>query len=500
MATPTNRGSPVPNFSNRCSSRSSSRSCWASSSAWPGRTSRVQAKPLGDGFIKLIKMMIAPHRVLRRRARHRRGRRPQEGRPGRHQGADLLRGRHDHRAGARHRRSPTPSSPGVGMNIDPKHAGRQARWRLHARPRAGVRRRRLRIPAEDHPDHRRRRLRQGRHPAGADRLRSCSAARARASAASARKPVVDFIEPRQRHPLQDHGLHRPAGAARRVRRHRLHGRQIRRRLAEAARHAGAAVLRSAAASSCSSCSAASCGCAGFSIFKLLRYLREELMIVLGTASSRQRAAADHAQARAARHQGFHRRPRHPDRLLVQPRRVLDLPDAGRRSSSPRRPTRRWRSGDLLAILGVALLTSKGAHGVPGSAIVVLAATLAAIRRFPAIGLVLVLSVDWFMGIARALGNMIGNCVATVVDRRLGRRHRPRAGASRAQWRDRSRRRGGRAGLGCRRRRSRAIRFREECTKSRGAFVARRGLTGYDWHVDAADCAPDQSGICAVRRR
>jgi aerobic C4-dicarboxylate transport protein len=45
--------------------------------------------------------------------------------------------------------------------------------------------------------------------------------------------------------------------------------------------------------------------------------------------------------------------------------------------------------------------------------VVLAATLHAIPAIPAIGLVLVLSVDWFMGIARALGNLIGNCVATV---------------------------------------------------------------------------------------
>src|SRR3989344_1615621 len=69
--------------------------------------------------------------------------------------------------------------------------------------------------------------------------------------------------------------------------------------------------------------------------------------------------------------------------------------------------------DLLTILAISLVTSKGAHGVPGSAIVVLAATLHAIPAIPAIGLVLVLSVDWFMGIARALGNLIGNCVATV---------------------------------------------------------------------------------------
>ena len=72
------------------------------------------------------------------------------------------------------------------------------------------------------------------------------------------------------------------------------------------------------------------------------------------------------------------------------------------------------TGDLLLILGVALLTSKGAHGIPGSSIVVLAATLSAVPVIPVIGLVLVLSVDWFMGMARALGNLIGNCVATVV--------------------------------------------------------------------------------------
>jgi aerobic C4-dicarboxylate transport protein len=71
-------------------------------------------------------------------------------------------------------------------------------------------------------------------------------------------------------------------------------------------------------------------------------------------------------------------------------------------------------GDLLLVLAVSLVTSKGAHGVPGSAIVILAATLNAVPTIPAIGLVLVLSVDWFIGMARALGNLIGNCVATVV--------------------------------------------------------------------------------------
>jgi len=70
--------------------------------------------------------------------------------------------------------------------------------------------------------------------------------------------------------------------------------------------------------------------------------------------------------------------------------------------------------DLLAILLVSLVASKGAHGIPGSALVILAATLSVIPSLPTIGLVLLLSVDWFIGIVRACTNLIGNCVATVV--------------------------------------------------------------------------------------
>jgi aerobic C4-dicarboxylate transport protein len=152
---------------------------------------------------------------------------------------------------------------------------------------------------------------------------------------------------------------------------------------------------------------------GLSIFKFLRYLREELMIVLGTASS--------------------------DSVLPQIMRKLEA--LGIKDSTvglviptgysfnldgfsiyltlaavfiAQATNTPVSASDLLLILGVSLLTSKGAHGVPGSAIVVLAATLSAIPVIPAIGLVLVLSVDWFMGMARALSNLIGNCVATVV--------------------------------------------------------------------------------------
>lgn len=69
--------------------------------------------------------------------------------------------------------------------------------------------------------------------------------------------------------------------------------------------------------------------------------------------------------------------------------------------------------DLLAILLVSLVASKGAHGIPGSALVILAATLSVIPSLPTIGLVLLLSVDWFIGIVRACTNLIGNCVAKV---------------------------------------------------------------------------------------
>lgn len=153
--------------------------------------------------------------------------------------------------------------------------------------------------------------------------------------------------------------------------------------------------------------------AGFSIFKFLRYLREELMIVLGTASS---DSVLPQIMKKLEHMGI----KDSTVGLVIPTGYSFNLDAfsiyltlatvfvAQATNTP------LATSDLLLILGVALLTSKGAHGIPGSAIVVLAATLSAVPVIPAIGLVLVLSVDWFMGMARALGNLIGNCVATVV--------------------------------------------------------------------------------------
>jgi aerobic C4-dicarboxylate transport protein len=153
--------------------------------------------------------------------------------------------------------------------------------------------------------------------------------------------------------------------------------------------------------------------AGFSIFKLLAYLREELTVVAGTASS------DCVLPQVMRKL---------ERLGIKDSTVgLVIPTGYSFNLDAfslyltlatvfiaQATNTDLSFGHLMLILGIALLTSKGAHGVPGSAIVVLAATLSAVPEIPVIGLVLVLSVDWFVGIARALGNLIGNCVATVV--------------------------------------------------------------------------------------
>ena len=71
-------------------------------------------------------------------------------------------------------------------------------------------------------------------------------------------------------------------------------------------------------------------------------------------------------------------------------------------------------GQELAILGVAMLTSKGASGVTGAGFITLAATLAVVPTIPVAGLALILGIDRFMSEARALTNFVGNGVATVV--------------------------------------------------------------------------------------
>ncbi|MGE7992254.1 C4-dicarboxylate transporter DctA [Pseudomonas sp. NPDC089554] len=151
---------------------------------------------------------------------------------------------------------------------------------------------------------------------------------------------------------------------------------------------------------------------GLKLVPFIKYLREELTIVLGTASS--------------------------DAVLPQVMRKLEHLGIGSSTVGLVIPTgysfnldgfsiyltlaivfianatgTPLAMSDLLTILLVSLVTSKGAHGIPGSALVILAATLTAVPAIPVVGLVLVLAVDWFMGIGRALTNLIGNCVATV---------------------------------------------------------------------------------------
>ncbi|MFU8925741.1 C4-dicarboxylate transporter DctA [Acinetobacter puyangensis] len=153
--------------------------------------------------------------------------------------------------------------------------------------------------------------------------------------------------------------------------------------------------------------------AGFNIFKFIKYFKEELTIVLGTASSDSVLPQIMNKLRAL---GI----KNSTVGLVIPTGysfnldgfsiyltlgVIFIAQACNIDLS---------FSHLAAILLVSLITSKGAHGIPGSALVILAATLSVIPSLPAIGLVLLLSVDWFIGIVRACTNLIGNCVATVV--------------------------------------------------------------------------------------
>jgi aerobic C4-dicarboxylate transport protein len=153
--------------------------------------------------------------------------------------------------------------------------------------------------------------------------------------------------------------------------------------------------------------------AGLNLLKFLTYLREELTIVLATASSDavlpqimrklERLGVKESVVGLVIPTGYSF---NLDAFSIYL--TLAVVFIAQATNTP------LSFGDLLLVLGVSLITSKGAHGVPGSAIVILAATLNAVPSVPAIGLVLVLSVDWFIGMARALGNLIGNCVATVV--------------------------------------------------------------------------------------
>jgi aerobic C4-dicarboxylate transport protein len=153
--------------------------------------------------------------------------------------------------------------------------------------------------------------------------------------------------------------------------------------------------------------------AGINIFKLLRYLKDELLIVLGTSSSE---SVLPQLIKKLEHLGASK----PVVGLVVPTgysfnldgtciyltlAALFLAQA---TNTP------LSLGQQLGIVGVLLLTSKGAAGVTGSGFIVLAATLSTVGTIPVAAIMLIFGIDKFMSECRALVNMIGNSVATLV--------------------------------------------------------------------------------------
>lgn len=156
-----------------------------------------------------------------------------------------------------------------------------------------------------------------------------------------------------------------------------------------------------------------CRMYGFRLLAFLRYIREEILLVLGTSSSE--AALPRMLEKLERY-GCAR----PVVGLVIPTGYsFNLDGTSIYLSMAAIFIAQVYGIDLswteqLTLLGVLMLTSKGAAGVTGSGFIVLASTLAATRTVPVEGVALVLGVDRFMSEARAITNLIGNGVATLV--------------------------------------------------------------------------------------
>ncbi len=152
---------------------------------------------------------------------------------------------------------------------------------------------------------------------------------------------------------------------------------------------------------------------GLSIFKFIAYIREELFIVFGTASSepvlpRMMAKLEHLGCSKSLvglvlPAGYTMNLDGTSIYLTMG--ALFIAQATNTSLT---------FGQEFAVLIVCLITSKGAAAVVGSAFITLAATLASMKTIPVEGMVLVLGVDWFMAQARAMTNLVGNGVATIV--------------------------------------------------------------------------------------
>jgi aerobic C4-dicarboxylate transport protein len=152
---------------------------------------------------------------------------------------------------------------------------------------------------------------------------------------------------------------------------------------------------------------------GFSLWRLLRYLRAELLLVLGTASSEaalpplidklERAGCARSVAGLVVPAGYSFNLDGTNIYMTMA--ALFIAQA---TNVP------LALGDQCLLLLVAALSSKGAAGVSGSGFITLAATLAVVPAVPVAGMALILGIDRFMSECRALTNIIGNAVATLV--------------------------------------------------------------------------------------
>ncbi|MFC5300590.1 dicarboxylate/amino acid:cation symporter [Azospira restricta] len=152
---------------------------------------------------------------------------------------------------------------------------------------------------------------------------------------------------------------------------------------------------------------------GFSVWKLIKYIKEELFLVLGTSSSEsalprlmakmENAGAEKSVVGLVVPTGYS--------FNLDGTSIYLTMAAVFIAQATNTPMDLSQQITLLLIL---LLTSKGAAGVTGSGFIVLAATLSAVGSVPVAGLALILGIDRFMSEARALTNFVGNSVATLV--------------------------------------------------------------------------------------
>ena len=204
-----------------------------------------------------------------------------------------------------------------------------------------------------------------------------------------------------------------AGAARRRRRHGVHHRALRGGRAEADGVADGQLLSHLHRCSCSVVLGGIAALTGFSILRFIAYIKEELLTVLGTSSSE--------SALVPLMQKLERLgcSKSVVGLVVPAGYSFNLDGTNIYLTMASLFVAQALNIDLtlrqqLTILGVAMLTSKGASGVTGAGFITLAATLAVVPTIPVAGLALILGIDRFMSEARSLTNFVGNGVAAVV--------------------------------------------------------------------------------------